>query len=103
VDNGAFDPHGFGVGAAAALAVGLGAVLVAASNNVADVMADEYDAAASRRVDEGMRNLVAINETLAAALTKERGANASLMAQFMSVARVAQQQQEQLDRLRAGS
>jgi hypothetical protein len=102
VDNGEFDPHGFGVGAAASLAVGLGAVLLAAGNNVAEIMAEQHDADAAIRVNDGMRNLVAINESLAAALTEERGAYASLMAQFMAVAKVAQQQQEQLTRLRAG-
>jgi hypothetical protein len=102
VDNHHFDPHGFGVGAAAALGVGLGAAMVSAGNDVAKIMAEAHDADVSRRVDEGMRNMVAINETLAAALTKERDAYASLMAQFMAVAKVAQQQQAQLDRLRAG-
>jgi hypothetical protein len=103
VDNGEFDPHGFGVGAAASLAVGLGVAMVAAGNNVAAVMEEAAEVDYGRRVDEGFRNLIAINESLAAGLAQKDAAYESLLKQFKLVAKLALAQQEQLTHLRGGS
>jgi formiminotetrahydrofolate cyclodeaminase len=95
-----FRPSGFGVGAAVSLAVAISGAMIAAGNNVADVIEDNSDAQRWARINAGMRKVMEINAEQEAIIKKDDEAFAALMAQFYRVTALAHAQAEQLDQLR---
>ncbi|WP_159011779.1 hypothetical protein [Bradyrhizobium sp. S69] len=96
-----FKPSGFGVGATASLAVAIGAALVSAGNNVADVVAEYNDADDGwDRINAAMNGLLEKNAQQEHALSQQQAAFATLMAQFKTVVELALRQSKQLDALR---
>jgi hypothetical protein len=101
MDGDHFQPSGFGVGAAASLAVGIGAAMISAGNNVADVVAEYKEAEGWDRINATLVSLNEHNANLRRLNEESTVAFANLMAQFHAVASLALQQSKQLDALRA--
>lgn len=72
MDNGEFNPHGFGIGGAAVLAAGIGSAILQAGHNVAEVMAEHRNATNDEVINDSFRAVITSHDDLLALVIRQR-------------------------------
>lgn len=98
MDGDHFNPSGFGVAPAAALGVALGAAIISAGHNVANVIAEHREADAADRVNASMSNMLATHDELAVVFRQQAETIDSMAANIEWLAALCERQAAQLAR-----
>jgi len=98
VDGDHFSPAGFGVAPAAALGVAIGAAIICAGNNVADVIAEQRDADTADRVNTSMANMLVTHDEMVSIVRQQRETIDEMAANIELLAAIVEQQAAELAR-----
>ena len=98
MDGDHFSPAGFGVAPAAALGVAIGAAIICAGNNVADVIAEQRDADTADRVNTSMANMLVTHDEMVSIVRQQRETIDEMAANIELLAAIVEQQAAELAR-----